>query len=143
MEQLRSTATFPPKEAFFNKMKQQDVDDDIYNSSKSLYESKIAAGEWSNMSDFLRYYNLLDVEPLVEAIKTCFENYARFFNVDAGSRMSLPSIGFQAMYKLYDESLPLVFTFNNKVGDPIRRTFRDIITGGLTTVLHRYFTCIV
>ena len=138
MEELRKATTFPPKEAFFNKMKQQQVDDDVYNASKSIYESKVAAGEWSNMSHFLKYYNLLDVEPLVQAIQTCFDNYAKFFNVDAGSRMSLPSIGFQAMYKLFDESLPFVFTFNSTRGDEIRKTFREILTGGLTTVLHRY-----
>ena len=93
MQQLRTASSFPPKQAFFNKMKQEHIDDDTYNACKSLYESKLAAGEWTNMSDSLKYYNLLDVEPLVQAIQTCFNNYAKFFNVDACSRMSLPSIG--------------------------------------------------
>ena len=138
MEQLRNSTSFPPKEAFFNKMKQQHISEDLYNTSKSLFESKQAAGEWTSMADYLKYYNLLDVEPLVEAIQTCFENYAKFFNVDAGSRMSLPSISFQAMYSLYDQSLPFVFTFTKKRGEPVRTLFRQVITGGLTTVLHRY-----
>ena len=138
MKQLRNCKSFPPKEAFFNNMKQQEIDDDLYNSSKAIFESKQAAGEWHSMADYLQYYNLLDVEPLVQALTTCFDNYAKFFNVDACSRMSLPSISFQAMYKLHDQALPFVFTFNQNRGNPVRKTFRDIVTGGLSTVFHRY-----
>ena len=148
MQQLRTASSFSPKQAFFNKMKQEHIDDDTYNACKSLYESKLAAGEWNNMSDYLKYYNLLDVEPLVQAIQTCFNNYAKFFNVDACSRMSLPSIGFAAMYKMHDQSMPFVFSFNDKICinigkklkrllAPIRQTFRQQVVGGLSTVFHR------
>ena len=122
MTELRQADTFPSKESFFNKIKQENVDEDVYNASKAVFESKQAAGEWTTMADYLKYYNLLDVEPLVQALTTCFDNYAKFFNVDANSSLSLPSIGFQAMYKLFDQSLPFVFSFN-KTGDPVRRLF--------------------
>ena len=135
MEELRKSYQFPSKEAFFNKMKQQHIDDDIYNSSKAVFDEKIA-NEWTSMADYLRYYNLLDVEPLVQALQTCFDNYAKFFGVDANSRLSLPSIGFQAMYKLFDQSLPFAYSFN-VTGDSVRRTFREQVVGGLSTVFHR------
>ena len=149
MQELRNATIFPPQEAFFNKLKQQHISDDDYNSSKSLFESKQAAGEWKDMSDYLRYYNLLDVEPLVQAITICFDNYAKFFNVDSCSRMSLPSIGFEAMYQMHDQALPFVFTFNDKNAEnltkrlkrkinPIRELFREQVVGGLSTVFHRY-----
>ena len=149
MQQLRTATSFPTKDAFFNKLKQQHISEDDYNSSKSLFESKQAAGEWRNMGDYLKYYNLLDVEPLVQAITSCFDNYAKFFNVDACSRMSLPSIGFEAMYRMHDQCLPFVFTFNDKnvkkIQDylkrkvkPIRELFREQVVGGLSTVFHRY-----
>ena len=137
MKELQKSNQFPPKEAFFNKMKQQHIDDDIYITSKSVFDNKMAAGEWTSMADYLRYYNLLDVEPLVQALQTCFDNYAKFFGVDANSRLSLPSIGFQAMYKLFDQSLPLAFSFN-VAGDSVRRLFREQVVGGLSTVFHRY-----
>ena len=148
MEQLRNSTSFPPKEAFFNQMKQQHISEDLYNSMKSLFESKQAAGEWSSMADYLRYYNLLDVEPLVQAITTCFDNYAKFFKVDSCSRMSLPTIGFEAMYLMHDQALPFVFTFNDNNArnltkrlkrqiNPIRELFRDQVVGGLSTVFHR------
>ena len=117
-------------------MTQRNIDDDLYYSSKSIYQAKIAAGEWNNMTDYLKYYNLLDVEPLVQALTICFHNYAKFFDVDACSNMSLPSISYQAMYKLHDQSLPFVFSFN-EAGDCIRRLFRETLTGGLSTVFHR------
>ena len=154
MQQIRNATSFPPIQAFFNKLKQQHIAEDDYNSSKTLFESKQAAGEWRNMGDYLKYYNLLDVEPLVQAIISCFDNYAKFFNVDACSRMSLPSIGFEAMYRLYDQSLPFVFTSNDKKKKgkkvkkieeylkrkikSIRELFREQVIGGLSTVFHRY-----
>ena len=148
MEQVRNSISFPPKEAFYNKLKQQHISEDDYNTSKSLFESKQAAGEWSSMADYLRYYNLLDVEPLVQAITTCFDNYAKFFKVDSCSRMSLPTIGFEAMYLMHDQALPFVFTFNDSNArnltkrlkrqiNPIRELFRDQVVGGLSTVFHR------
>ena len=148
MQQIRSATSFPPIGAFFNKLKQQHISEDDYNSSKSLFESKQAAGEWRNMSDYLKYYNLLDVEPLVQAITICFENYAKFFFVDSCSKLSLPTIGFDAMYRMYDQTLPLVFTFNDKndveIGEylkrkvkPVRELFREQVIGGLSTVFHR------
>ena len=153
MQQIRNAISFPPKQAFFNKLKQQHISDDDYNSSKSLFQSKQAAGEWKNMGDYLKYYNLLDVEPLVQAITSCFNNYAKFFNVDSCSRMSLPSIGFEAMYRMYDQALPFVFSFNDKVVKniekylkrtvkPIREVFREQVVGGLSTVFHRYGTSV-
>ena len=53
MQQIRNAISFPPKQAFFNKLKQQHISDDDYNSSKSLFQSKQAAGEWKNMGDYL------------------------------------------------------------------------------------------
>ena len=154
MQQIRNATSFPAKEAFFNTLKQQHIAEDDYSSCKSLFESKQAAGEWRNMGDYLRYYNLLDVEPLVQAITICFDNYAKFFNVDACSRMSLPSIGFEAMYRMHDQALPFVFTSNDKKKKgkkvkkieeylnhkikPVRELFREQVIGGLSTVFHRY-----
>ena len=136
MADLRKSTTFPPKQAFFNQMKQQAIDDDVYNASKAVFDNKMSAGEWTSMANYLEYYNMLDVVPLVQATQTCFNNYNKFFGVDANSRLSLPSISFEAMYKMFDQSMPFVFTFN-ATGDSIRQTFRDVVTGGLTTVLHR------
>lgn len=136
MDQLNSCVVFPPQKAFFNELHQKEIDDNEYQNARTLFNTKIASNKWKNMSDYLRYYNLLDVVPLVEALKTCFESYAKFFDIDALRYLSLPSIGFQAMYNLFDDKLPLVFSFN-KDGDEVRKLFRANVVGGLSTVFHR------
>ena len=55
---------FPPRSAFYDNIKRQDVDDDLYNSTKNLYESRLALpadhpDKFYNMKCFLKYYNLL------------------------------------------------------------------------------------
>lgn len=142
VEELRNTVEFPSQAEFFSKLKQETVSDEMYNDAKRLYDNRrnLPEGDpdkWYNMGDYLKYYNLLDVEPLKIALKSCFKNYIKYFNVDGLSYLSLPSIGFEAMYKLFDRKLPLVWTFN-KAGDAVRELFRDNVLGGLSTVFHRY-----
>ena len=133
MDDIKSTQ-FPAKKEFFNHFKQKEIDQNTYDSAKQLYESKIASNEWRNMSDYLRYYNLLDVKPLIQALQSCFENYSKYFQVDPMSKLSLPSIAFEAMYSLFDEKLPFVYSFNDS---DIQQLFRSNVIGGLSTVFHR------
>jgi len=144
MDELRNMVEFPCQADFFSKLKQETVSDEMYNEAKRLYENRqnLPEGDpnkWYNMGDYLRYYNLLDVEPLKIALKSCFENYRKYFNVDGLSYLSLPRIGFESMYRLFDKTLPLVCTFN-KAGDAVRKLFRDNVLGGLSTVFHRLVT---
>ena len=146
MEELRNMVEFPCQADFFSKLKQETVSDEMYNDAKRLYENRrnLPKGDpnkWYNMGDYLRYYNLLDVEPLKIALKSCFENYRKYFNVDGLSFLSLPRIGFESMYRLFDKKLPLVVTFNKSlVGDAARKLFRENVLGGLSTVFHRLVT---
>ena len=144
MEELRNMVEFPCQADFFSKLKQETVSDEMYNDAKQLYENRrnLPEGDpnkWYNMGDYLRYYNLLDVEPLKIALKSCFENYRKYFNVDGLSYLSLPRIGFESMYRLFDKTLPYVWTFN-RAGDAVRKLFRDNVLGGLSTVFHRLVT---
>ena len=113
----------------------------MYNEAKQIYQTRLALPEdhpdkWYNMSDYLKFYNLLDVQPLTDALQTCFQNYMKYFHVDGLSKLSLPSIGFHSMYQLFDQDLPYVCSFN-RTGDSVRRLFRDNVMGGLSTVFHR------
>ena len=91
IEEIRSTVEFPPKSAFFSKLKQAEVDEEEYNESKNLYESRRSLPDghpdkWTNFGDFLKHYNLLDVRPLVQALSVCFRKFREFFNVDPGTK---------------------------------------------------------
>ena len=90
IEEIRSTIEFPPKSAFFSTLKQVNVTDDEYNESKQLYDSRCSLPDdhpdkWRNFGDFLKYYNLLDVRPLVQALSICFKKFKEYFHVDPGN----------------------------------------------------------
>lgn len=137
MAQLNSCVVFPQKQYFFNNIQQRNIEENDYENAQKLFNSKIESGEWRSMADFLQYYNLLDVVPLVHALQNCFKNYAKYFEIDSMNFLSLPSIGFSSMYNLYNENLAFVFSFNN-VGDEIRQMFRENVLGGLSSVFHRF-----
>ena len=137
MAALNSCIDFPPREAFFNDLQQKHIDQNDYEDARNLFNAKMQSGEWKNFADYLQYYNLLDVVPLLEAVKVCFSNYKKYFEIDALNFLSLPSIGFTAMYNLFDQRLPFVSSFN-VVGDEVRQLFRNNVVGGLSSVFHRY-----
>ena len=134
IEEIRETVEFPPKSAFFSTLKQSGPADEDYNQAKSLYESKIIEGQWTNFSDYLKWYNCQDVDPLVTAIQNSFGKFFEYFGIDPLTKLSLPSIAFQAMFSLFDKKLPYVASFTkNSIG---RTMFRKRVDGGLSTCFH-------
>ena len=90
IESIRETKQFPPRDAFFSKLTQSGCSEEDYVQCRQLYETRLNLPEnhpdkWSNMSDYLRHYNLLDVAPLKEALLTCFESFKKYFRVDPGN----------------------------------------------------------
>ena len=147
MESIKNYSDFPPKSAFFNSLKQIEVNNDDYENAKLEYENRKLLPESDplhikNMACWLNHYNSLDVEPLVEAINYSFQKFHELFSVDPNMELSLPTIAFKAMFKLADPSLPKCFTFDAK-RDHIRQLHRDNVIGGLSSVYHRHIdlTC--
>ena len=143
IEEIRATTQFPPRNAFFNKIKQKELPQSEYDEYKKLYDGKIALpsddpNKWTNMSDYLKHYNCLDVEPLVEALSKCFEKFREYFHVDPGTKYSLPSIAFQSMMNHSDQSLPFASTYPDiKHGNQVRLMLRGKVDGGVSEVYHR------
>ena len=84
---------FPPRSAFFNQIKQKELSQEDYEGYKALYENRLQLpdddpNKWRNMSDYLKHYNCLDVEPLVEALSTCFDKFRQYFQVDPGELLT-------------------------------------------------------
>ena len=134
IEEIRQTIDFPPQSAFFSTLKQCGPSDEDYNHAKSLYESKIRDGEWTNFSHYLKWYNCQDVGPLVTAIENSFSKFYDYFGIDPLTKLSLPSIAFQAMFGLFDKSLPYVASFTKN--STARSLFRKRVDGGLSTCFH-------
>ena len=66
-EKLNSTI-FPPKEAFHNRMKNEDIDDNTYGEFKREFDAKIKSGEWRMFMDYTLYYCMRDVEILTKTM---------------------------------------------------------------------------
>ena len=142
IEQLEAATEFPNPEGFFNDLKQISVDMKLYKEARSLFESrkKLPAGNpdrMENMKCWLRYYNLLDTEPLIHAIESAFQAFNQYFGIDPHLHHSLPSMAFDAMFSNYDCTLPYVVTFDT-FNDDLRLLFRKNLIGGLSSVFHRH-----
>ena len=78
---------------------QTEIDDETYNAAKDLYNMRRALPEsdpekMNSMMDWLKYYQLLDTSPLVQALDNCFGKLFELFQIDAHLHLSLPKISF-------------------------------------------------
>ena len=97
---MKECVNFPSKDEFWSDLKQKTIDEKSYETAKQEYDRrfnlpKTHADHVSNMFDWLRVYNLLDVKPLTQAIETANSKFNEFFNVDPLISMSLPSLAFE------------------------------------------------
>ena len=100
VKDMKKCVTFPSKLEFWSELKQETVDQNTYELAKKEFERcqklpNTDVGHVSNMFDWLRVYNLLDVKPLTEAIETANDKFNEFFKVDPLISMSLPSLAFE------------------------------------------------
>ena len=142
VEELRAAVDFPTEDQFFSKLRQQTVDPDEYKKAKEEFQrrKKLPNGhpeQMKSMECWLKYYNLLDVKPLVQAIDQSFSSFWEYFKVDGNQHHSLPSMAFNSLFKNYPADLPFVQTFN-ETNDHLRQWFRENLIGGLTSVYHRH-----
>ena len=140
IESLSEQISFPSKDAFKNELKNSTIDDKSYHEAKLEYERRQSLpvnhpDKIDNFLGWLKFYNLLDVGPLLQAIDKCFENFHAYFKTDPMLHFSLPSLAFKAMFANYAEEYPLIFSFND---DNLRQLFRQNIVGGLTNCFHRH-----
>ena len=142
VEELRSVTDFPSREQFYSELKQESVDEEEYQKAKNEFNRRkqLPSSDpchMKTMECWLKYYNLLDVKPLVEAIDQSFEAFHEYFKVDGNQFHSLPSMAFSSLFKQYPEDLPYVQTFNPQ-NDDLRQWFRQNLIGGLTSVYRRH-----
>ena len=132
---------FPPPRAFYSNLTGESVDTVAYHTAKNhFYRCKDLAEDnpekMRNMADWLRYYNLLDVSPLVVAMDRSFDCFHRYFQLDATLYLSLPKIALESVMRLYDQSCSYIFTFGND-WNHIRQAHREHVNGGCVGVYHR------
>ena len=141
IESMRETLDFPDQSAFYSKLKQSGPTNEDYNNAKELYNERFRLPDghpdkWDNFSAYLKWYNSQDVGPLVVALSNSFKKFYEFFGVDPLTKLSLPSIAFEASFSMFDQSLPYVSTFS-KQSDEVRKLFRSNVIGGISNIYHR------
>lgn len=139
IEHVRETIDFPPYEAFYSDLKRSNVPREEYESCKALYNQRKALQDdhpdkMKNMSCWLRYYNLIDVRPLVTAFENMVKSYSDYFNCDPHIKASLPGLAFDAVCNMSPKNIPLVYTFSN---EEIHRLFKKNVLGGICNVYHK------
>lgn len=140
IESVRNQKSFPPKSAFNNELRKTQIDDATYNEAKTEYERRQALSindpdKIHTFECWLKFYNLLDVAPLHQAIDKCFESFHSYFKSDPMMHFSLPALAFKAMFSNYDKNEHLIFSFHDA---NLRKMFRANIVGGLTNCYHRH-----
>ena len=76
-----------------------EINDEIFAESKAEFERRKALPDsdpekMRTMLDWLRYYQLLDTGPLVQALDNCFGKLYELFQIDSHLNLSLPKISF-------------------------------------------------
>ena len=142
IEDIECQISFPKYNEFYSDLKGKNVSEAEYIAAREEYNRrrKLPNGhpdKMHNFSDWLRYYQMLDVVPLVTAIENAFKSFYMHFKVNPMEKRSLPSIAFTAAMNLFDQSMPYIFSFG-KDFDEIRQLFRNNQLGGLVNLFHRH-----
>ena len=146
IEEINRTIEFPPREAFYSELKRANVPQDEYDEAKNLYDTRLHLPDghddkWNNFSDWLKFYNMCDVEPLVTAIVNQFEKFRVYFNIEPIIYMTLPSIASQAMWANFDQQCSHVVSFDRK-NSKLNSIFREKgLIGGLVNLFTRHVSC--
>ena len=100
MEEMGQDKDFPSYDCFYSDLTQSNVPVEEYESSKAeFYRRKNLENDHPDkihsMRDWLKYYNCLDVQPLVTAVNTSFEKFFMYFKIDPNMHLSLPTLAFK------------------------------------------------
>ena len=114
-----------------------DVDLHVYVDTWIKFENEKQAGRMRNMHDFLCYYNRLDTELLVEAMKKYIDSFLDNFGVNSNEFITLPALAETTLWKKYDTTRYRPFSFNTDFGD-IAQLIRSQLAGGLSAVFCRH-----
>ena len=145
IEDVIATTDFPEHQDFFSLLKMKNVDIELWEDAKKIYDyhhttlNENDPDYWANMSDWLKYYNLLDVTPFLRAIENQFKKLGDAFSIVPLEHLSLPSMAMRAMFNNFDQRFAYCSAFSRKSNaHKVRQLFRQNVIGGLTNVFHRH-----
>jgi len=140
IEEIRQCVEFPPIEDF---LADKSINPQIYEKCKSIFDQNISLPndhphKWNNFEDYLKFYNLSDVGPTAHALINQFHVFEQEFGLCPLQCLGLPQFARKAMYKMYDQYAPAVFSFSPD--SDATKIFRSQTIGGLVMVYKRHVT---
>ena len=125
-----SEKNLPPKEAFYNQMKEEHISDIDYSRAKNVFNNT----NCRTLLDYMEIYIKTDTLILCDVFENFRELCLSYYGIDACHYMSLPAFAWDAMLKMTGVKLDLIT-------DIEQYTFvEENLRGGTTTINHRKFT---
>ena len=140
---IRNCTEFPAYVDFTSTLK-GDCDRKLYNASKLKFDTHMSLPEgdkdrWTSFEDYLKFYNESDVRPASIAMLNQFSILREKFGVEPMVTYGIPSFSQYAMYGMFKETSPSVFTFPPNFGHLVK-LFRSQTYGGVCSVYQRHCT---
>ncbi|KAJ8020744.1 hypothetical protein HOLleu_40418 [Holothuria leucospilota] len=130
LEKLSEPA-LPPHEAFYNKLKGENISEEDYQHCVNVWETN----QMEKFSDFLIWYNNKDVVPFLEAIEKMFSFY-REKNIDMFKHgISVPGLTLRYLFNNLEDTHFCIFPHNHS---DLYHVFRENVVGGPSIVFNRY-----
>ena len=131
VEKLNHTS-LPDHSDFFSSLKQTNISEEAYAFCQKVWENQ----KMTTFKDFLKWYNILDVEPFVEAVEK-MRNFFEEYGVDLFKEtLSVPGVARKMVFKSIENRA--FFALPSKKFADIHDTFKKNIVGGPSLVFHRY-----
>ena len=126
-----SATSLPPRDAFYSSLKNEHISEDNYGYCQQVW---IQEG-MSNMRDFLRWYNNLDVQPFIEALEKMNAFYKERGIDTFKDGISVPGLTMKYLFKTTPDAEFSLFDEKNK---DLHDIFKSNLVGGPSIVFHRY-----
>ena len=124
-----SEKKLPPKSAFYNQMKQEDISDKDYERALDCYHITGC----KTLLDYMLLYVKTDAVLLCDIFENFRSLCMEYYNLDPCHFFSLPAFTWDAMLKMTDAKLEYITDID-------QYTFlEESLRGGVTTINHRYF----
>jgi hypothetical protein len=106
VDEIKECHGFPTYDAFYSNLKGQNIEYDLYQREKTIYEAYKLQNPRTTMLDWLQRYNLLDVTPFAKAIEVQFQVFFKAFGVDPSLCNSLPKFAMICLFNMYKKTSP-------------------------------------
>ena len=105
--EISKSKEFPAYEEFYSELRQKNIPRPLYDENLAIFSDEKSKNPEYTMMDWLKRYNLLDVNPLAQAIDRAFGNFQHVFKMDPSMSLSLPGFSQNCMFSHYNSSSPL------------------------------------